>query len=268
MSSLGELRKFLRLKIAFGTASFGVIAFLLFNNMGSAIVFPVASIFLLTIAGYSYNSVTDVKEDRTNLGRVNKFAEGAEGKAIAFAFFAGGTAFALFLETVALAAYLAAAFLFWAYSKFRVKKVLLGKNVYIWLLFALVFLIGTNATEPTAVGIAYSIFFSAFIFVQSIIADLRDVKGDRKAGLKTLPIALGTANAKALLTVFIVAWQVSLLAISPLFFVLFVPFTAADIFFLAKGEYTKAHLSGFVGAHVFSASLVLVNLFIYFGGVV
>jgi 4-hydroxybenzoate polyprenyltransferase len=45
--------------------------------------------------------------------------------------------------------------------------------------------------------VAYFIFLK--LFINSILFDVRDIEGDQKAGVRTIPAALGTRNTRTLL---------------------------------------------------------------------
>jgi 4-hydroxybenzoate polyprenyltransferase len=60
-------------------------------------------------------------------------------------------------------------------------------------------LVGSNCGRIIPIALVFT-FFGTKLFVNSIIFDFKDVKGDTLAGIKTLPVSLGERNTRKLLT--------------------------------------------------------------------
>ena len=76
-------------------------------------------------------------------------------------------------------------------------------------------------------------FFFVKIFINTIIFDIRDIEGDRKNNIKTIPVAMGKSGTKKLLFAInssLVFW----LAVS-IYFGLFTPYIPVLIFSIAYG---------------------------------
>jgi len=72
-----------------------------------------------------------------------------------------------------------------AYSFFKIKALPLVKNIYTGFGIALIFLIGSSGAPFTYTMIIYYFLISLFMTTGSIIADLRDYKGDSETGISS-----------------------------------------------------------------------------------
>lgn len=78
---------------------------------------------------------------------------------------------------------------------FGVKNLVVGLT---WGIF-IVGLVGGGCGKIIPIALIFT-FFGVKLFVNSIIFDFKDVKGDTLAGIKTLPVSLGERNTRKLLT--------------------------------------------------------------------
>ena len=85
----------------------------------------------------------------------------------------------------------------------RLKDIFAVKNIIIALSWA----VGTTFLPlvspnniPTVVVISIFYFFFVKSFVNSVVCDIRDLKGDRENGIKTIPVGIGKSKTKKLLS--------------------------------------------------------------------
>ncbi|RKD97205.1 UbiA family prenyltransferase [Halopiger aswanensis] len=147
---------------------------------------------------YLYNYFTDVEEDRLNDSYNPVLDETYRRVIIAYL----GTAL---VATVGIsAAYLGplplAVVLFYlctgvAYSTppFRFKKRFVLKNVVVALFSGPLLLVMTSSLTGTiaVLDVVMVAFFGLIALTTSIVGDFRDIDGDRKAGVRTVPVVLG-----------------------------------------------------------------------------
>ncbi len=165
-------------------------------------------IFLMLQALYALNRLTDKEEDKiTNPGRAS-FIVGKEKHILAFV----GVSFLVSLSLAVMQNLLVFLFLiiilligfFYSFKSFllkrlfgfyRFKDVLFGKNVVIGLTwsFLAVFVPMFYYSRTLTLGVAV---LGIFIFLRGVINtalfDLRDVSGDKKVGVKTIPVVFGS----------------------------------------------------------------------------
>jgi 4-hydroxybenzoate polyprenyltransferase len=174
-------------------------------SLSSALLLIAA--FLLSFSVYSLNRVTDIEEDSINLpdkGQSIKknrdyllFASlESINIAVVLAFFTYPSAI-----IVILFAFFVAFFYGWGARRFRLKNIVLLKSITV-----------AGTMTITAVALAFAVYANSafivltvtyFIFVKILIAtmllDVRDIIGDRKAGVRTIPVSLGVNKTRTLL---------------------------------------------------------------------
>ena len=176
-----------------------------------------AATFFLGVSVYTLNKVTDVKEDSINLPdrtrfvkkhRTSLFLVSLESLNIAliFAFFSNPYAILLILF-----AFYAGAFYSVGVNKKRTKDVLFMKNLTVAgavtigaVLLPLIIHVGSFLLIAL---VAYFIFLK--VFINTVLFDVRDIEGDKKAGARTIPIFLGrekTRNLLLLLNSTLIIW--------------------------------------------------------------
>jgi 4-hydroxybenzoate polyprenyltransferase len=118
-------------------------------------------------------------------------------------------------------------------GKFRLKDILLVKNIFVatvWSLTLVVFpQIFFNITILNKT-IYYVIFIVLLGTINTIIFDLRDVQGDRKNNVRTVPVVFGAENIKKLL-----AWATFMILLFS--FVLYVDLGKEYIVFILTSLY-------------------------------
>jgi len=85
----------------------------------------------------------------------------------------------------------------------RLKEILVVKNLMVGIAWGatLTFIPATvmhaSSTQATAITL---IFFSSYAFIASTLPDIRDKKGDEQAGIRTIPVVIGTERTLILVT--------------------------------------------------------------------
>lgn len=239
-----ELFDFLRLKLCVSAMFASMAGFLLFNRPSAQLIPVSLAAFFICAGVYSYNNVTDKKEDEINRGKINAFSAKKEGILIVLLLFSSGLFFSYSLSFYAF--FISALFIFLgaAYSYFRLKSFLLVKNLYTAFLVSLFFLLGAGGRQEFSVQFfLYYLLFFTLVLLGSIVSDLRDMEGDKRAGLRTLPVAFGYGKVRAAMCLGIGLSVFLVLLLD--FWVLFpvVPSLLIMLFFVIKDEPGKAHLS-------------------------
>ena len=228
-------------------------------------------VFAATLFVYSLNRITDIEEDETNLPNRAAFTEQygkllfAIGIVLYLAVIAGGVWFGIrgapFLVLPAVVAAL--------YSLFRVKQLLLVKNLIVGVSWGII---------PLGVGIYYGVdfqtevvvlagFFTVMVTVAAAVFDIKDIEGDREEGIRTAPIVYGVAATKrgammiklcvAVVAIVLVGGRI----VPQRFLVLlgFLAYIAVYILFATRDRGSLFY--GFIidGEHVFLAGVILIT---------
>jgi 4-hydroxybenzoate polyprenyltransferase len=169
-----------------------------------AIAWGAAAWFLVTWAVYLINGVADVTEDRAN-GSTRPIASGelCPETAVRIAWFLGGAGLLLAAAVSPWLALLAGGQLAlgWAYSMGPVplKRVTLHAATSVVLAGLLTYIAGAvcagGAAHHTQLWV-FPVLMALWMAVGGITKDLSDVRGDRLAGRRTLPIVLGERRAR------------------------------------------------------------------------
>ncbi|EGQ43806.1 MAG: 4-hydroxybenzoate polyprenyltransferase related protein [Candidatus Nanosalina sp. J07AB43] len=84
----------------------------------------------------------------------------------------------------------------------RLKEIPLVKNMVVGFSLGLLWISGgvssLSGSSPNLV-LGIFLFLSIRVFIGSVIPDIRDIEGDRKAGITTLPVALGVDRTRKIL---------------------------------------------------------------------
>jgi 4-hydroxybenzoate polyprenyltransferase len=84
----------------------------------------------------------------------------------------------------------------------RLKEVLVVKNALVASIFASTMTLApipTNGKVATGVLAVMWVFFFVRFFINTVVFDMRDEQGDRRCGIRTLPVVLGPARTRRLL---------------------------------------------------------------------
>jgi len=161
---------------------------------------PLGIVFAAALFVYSLNRITDLEEDRRNLPGRAAFTE-RYGRVL----FAAGAA--LYLVVVAWGLWagvrgapflLLPAVVAGLYSRVGLKGVLGVKNALVGISWGII---------PLGVGVYYGIwltrgivflsaFFTVMLTVAAALFDIKDIEGDRAAGVRTIPIVAGPAATR------------------------------------------------------------------------
>jgi 4-hydroxybenzoate polyprenyltransferase len=194
--SLKDFVEFIRLKVCLFVTGIGVSGYLLFNPPGLQAIWVALSCFFVGAAGYSFNMITDKEEDLINLKKINPLANSNTGLALVACFITAGAVFAFLLSPAAIVFYWVMVALDIAYSKFRMKKIFPMKNIFTGFGLTQVFFIGAANAPITLTTITYYVVVSLFIFITSLVSDLRDYEGDKATNIRTIPVVFGYAKGK------------------------------------------------------------------------
>lgn len=163
-------------------------------------VLPLFIVFAVTLFVYSFNRLTDLDADQTNVPGRATFIK-RYGRAL----FAIGAV--LYLAAIAIAvvagirgapALLVPLIVAVLYSVVGLQRVLLVKNLIVGLSWGLI---------PLGVGVYYDILWSThvlFLFgfvtvmltVAAAVFDIKDIRGDRAAGISSVPLVLGVDRTR------------------------------------------------------------------------
>ncbi len=165
--------------------------------------------FLLTFSVYSFNKLTDIKEDSVNVPERAGFIEKNKHYVIRAAIISYIVALSLsFLQNpfailIILFPFCTGIVYSIKISNFRLKDITGIKNIVVALPWAV---IGTFL--PLAISfcdfvVILSIFYFFFIkcFINTVLFDVRDVEGDRMSGVRTIPVVFGRHKTKNLLLI-------------------------------------------------------------------
>jgi 4-hydroxybenzoate polyprenyltransferase len=205
--------------------------------------------FLLAFSAFGWNKVTDLTEDSINLPDRGQFIKKNRDYllfaclesiniAVVLAFFSNPATI-----IVILVAFFVAFFYGLRTRKFRLKNILLIKNITIagtMTLAAVLLPLAVHANIAFIVAmVAYFIFLK--IFIDTVLNDVRDIEGDHKTGVQTIPVFLGrnkTRNLLLLLNSTLVVWVVFTL-FQPIFY----PYVFALILSVLYGYWMILHFT-------------------------
>lgn len=153
---------------------------------------------LLYSSVFLYNYFTDMEEDRIN-DKYNPVLNDTYRRILAVyipvAIVAALAISLLYLGTIAFAVTVYCLVLGFAYSirPLRLKKLFVVKNLAIagGMAPVLFIMVGSLTGTIGLLDVVVAAYFSAFSFLGSTISDLRDLEGDRQAGVRTIPVVLG-----------------------------------------------------------------------------
>lgn len=237
LSSLSELATFLRPKICIPLSCTGITSFLLFNSPSPMLAFLVIACSCLTMGGYSFNLITDKEEDLANKGKINRFAANHAGIAIVAIVYASGASASFLVSNIFFMQYSIIAFLSIAYSWFRLKEVTHLKNFYTAIMGGAFFYIGALSFSTEI--LVYSVIMAAVYYNLSLLGDLRDFKGDWKAGIRTVPTCLGYNKSKHVASATLIGLMALVILFNASSFYLLLVIGSVSLFILVKKNMPK-----------------------------
>jgi 4-hydroxybenzoate polyprenyltransferase len=233
-------------------------------------ILPLGIVFVATLFVYSLNRLTDIEEDAQNVPGRAEFTEryGTSLFVLGAVLYVGAIAVAFYLDVPGAPFLVLPAVVAFLYSLFRVKQFLLVKNLIVGVSWGLI---------PLGVGVYYGTvrspeilvsfgFFTVMLTVAAAVFDIKDIEGDRKEGVRTVPIVFGpkaTRIGAATVTGIIGIVVVGLVAaeVVPRRFLVFLGFLAYVAAYIPFATEDRGPLFyGFVidGEHVFFTALVVV----------
>jgi geranylgeranylglycerol-phosphate geranylgeranyltransferase len=194
-------------------------------------ILPLPFISLLVAAGmYILNDLVDVDLDRTNAkNRPIPSGKVSKRQAWIFIMLTNGIAVALGASTYNLASIMLIVpmlliGILYSAPKVALMKRFVIKNLTIAIFYMLCVLLGITSSYGTELAFGKPIIpihaiaiFGIMIFVGSIVNDLGDVKGDKAAGRRTIPIVIGAESTLTMLIILLacipaISWMLYALA--------------------------------------------------------
>ena len=237
-----EFIKFLRPRIAIFGTGLALLGYLIFNPINTDMLFVSVCAFFATVAAYSINLLTDKEEDASTGRELNYFViNQKKGQVLVCLFIALGVLSSALLSKTTMLFYGLIILLALSYSLFRIKKISLVKNISTGFILTLLFLFGASPyLRFTLEMVIYYLIISFYVFVLSLLTDLRDYDEDKAGGIKTLSVLLGRDNTtKIVYSSFFLFLAFVIISNSVFLYPLFI-FAPLAFLFLRKGEYKKA----------------------------
>lgn len=206
-------------------------AYISFLIFGVDINISLFSAFLVTFSIYNLNLLTDREEDSLNFPERGKYYVSGDNSIILIATvsYIAALVFGGMTNPASIAVLLLPLLFGILYSTrihhFRLKDYFVGKNVTVSLSWAI-----EASLLPAVFHFDISLVAMLFVFIfikgmiNTVLFDIRDVRGDEKAGVNTIPVKLGLRNTKILLlamNTLLVPWAI--FAFYKSMFLLYVP---------------------------------------------
>ncbi len=167
------------------------------------------AVFLSTFSIYSLNRLTDLEEDLINAPEREAYVKGKEKTLLALCILSYGVALLLgfLVSPVSILVLLFPLFIGILYSmEFsrnipRLKNISGMKNISVSLSWTVGAVFLPLIFKYPGFLVVSLLFYFVFVkcLVDTISFDIRDVEGDRKSGVKTIPVLLGRSNTRLLL---------------------------------------------------------------------
>ena len=225
-----------------------------FIFMDKAVHWPsVLSLFLITFAIYNFDRSSQSKLDkinhpeRQNFISFRKYLLYASIASYAAALvIAGSTELRLMLLLPLVAALV--------YKYAGLKRIFLLKNVTVavaWAVPVAFIPVLSDSSIPTGLTLAFFSFFALRAFVNAVAYDIKDVKGDSRFSINTMPVRLGVPKTKLLLyniTIFAGCLAVYFAVVFSSMSILFISMiTAYNVFYIHRiGKTEIKFLSDFI----------------------
>ncbi|MCD6513164.1 MAG: UbiA family prenyltransferase [Thermoplasmata archaeon] len=159
--------------------------------------------FFVTLSIYTLNKVTDKEEDKINAPERSKIANSPLTLPVAIiayiaALIMGGIDKIIFV-IILMIPLLSGIFYSIKIASVRLKDIFLMKNMIIAFSCTSVAVAPFFYSNDINALILVAYFFFIKIFINTIIFDLRDVEGDRKANVRTVPVVIGVKKTEKIL---------------------------------------------------------------------
>lgn len=232
-----EFIAFIRPKICLFITGIAVSGYLLFNPVGIKLIFVFLCAFFGAVAAYTYNQLTDRKEDLINKEKLNSFVISANAPMYVISFVLLSFIFALFLSKLAVLFYVIGLVTGMGYSSFRIKEIFLLKNLYTAFIMPMPFLLGATANSLiTYKTVGCFLLVVLLVFVVSLLGDLRDCKGDKATGINTMSVVFGYGPVKKIASLSLGFFILTIVGLGYTIFYLLMPFIVAALLFLKKDD--------------------------------
>ena len=155
--------------------------------------------FFACLLIYSMNRLTDSEEDAINLPNRVRFPHRVRiiTLVVSLVFYVGFLILIFQKNLLSFAIGLIPLVIAFLYSVFRLKRVFIMKNILIAVgLCASVMIVPAYYENWSGVWVLSFLFFFLLVFINTIIFDIKDMKGDSVFGIKTLPLRLGISATK------------------------------------------------------------------------
>lgn len=166
---------------------------------------PLFIVFAVTLFVYSFNRIADLAEDRHNLPERSAFVDryGKPIFTVGTLLYAVATVLAIWQSVPGSPGLLIPLIIAVAYSVLGLKRILLVKNLLVGVAWGLI---------PVGVGVYYGaldqfavqfmiVFITVMITIAAIVFDIKDVEGDAREGISTVPIVFGVDRTRLLAVV-------------------------------------------------------------------
>lgn len=167
------------------------------------------AVFLSTFSIYSLNRLTDMEEDLINTPERESYVKGKEKTLLALCIMSYGIALLLgfLVKPISIVVLLFPLFIGVLYSmEFsrklpRLKNISGMKNISVSLSWTVGAVFLPLIFKYPGFSVVSLLFYFVFIkcLVDTISFDVRDIEGDRKSGVKTIPVLLGRSRTRLLL---------------------------------------------------------------------
>lgn len=161
---------------------------------------PLFIVFAVTLFVYSFNRLTDLAEDEKNVPRRAGFVQqyGVALLGLGIVLYAVATVVAITSAVPGAPAMVVPLVVAVLYSVFGLKRVLLVKNLLVGLSWGLI---------PLGVGVYYDVlltvdvlfmfgFVTVALTIAAVVFDIKDIEGDRKEGIRTVPVLVGPRRTR------------------------------------------------------------------------
>ncbi len=245
MSKITEIIAFLlksNIYIALGALCVAYITLFLLNLPTNPVI--LALIFFEFMLIYNVNRLTDVGEDKINVPErlpfINKYTKPLLAISAFFYIYFMNIVFSVNLNAFFIIIFQTSAGI--AYSIFRLKKYFIVKNAFVAITWGVTVLFAGIYYDAFSflLDIIFVVFTLEF-FINNTIFDIKDMEGDRKYNIKTIPNTFG-AKKTILIGYLVNTFSILLLIVSFAFGML--PERASFLFLLLIYAYAYLYMAG------------------------
>jgi len=256
-----EVPHFIRIKVCLYVTSLALTGYLLFNTINARLPFVALTVFTLTAGIYALNRRRDRHEDELNRRIMNPLVINDAGKMLITAFLSISMLSVIPLSNYSKTFYLIGLVFGIMYYKIPVKKITRIKNIYTMLSMSAMFMLGATSTSaPTHVLLPYYLLICLYILSISILADIRDYKGDKQVGVASIPIVYGYDNSKNLVILLLFVSILTAVSMKLSIFYLAIPFIPLAAYFIRRNMMQTAYNSLFLSFLIMPVSAIALSI--------